>query len=122
MQSEIFLSTIMDFNKTQNGLLLNNYRWDIKTLGFAFDEKEAKARRKKVQQEADFYGAMDGAGKFVKGDSIAGIIITCVNLIGGIILIIAFVKNMILNTKSNVMIITKFFVSIIKLQKHFIGK
>ena len=50
------------------------------------NDTEAKARRKKVQQEADFYGAMDGAGKFVKGDSIAGIIITCVNLIGGIIL------------------------------------
>ena len=50
------------------------------------NEAEAKARRKKVQQEADFYGAMDGAGKFVKGDSIAGIIITFINLIGGIIL------------------------------------
>lgn len=50
------------------------------------NEAEAKERRKKVQQEADFYGAMDGAGKFVKGDSIAGIIITFVNLIGGIIL------------------------------------
>lgn len=50
------------------------------------NEAEAKARRKKVQQEADFYGAMDGAGKFVKGDSIAGIIITFVNLLGGIIL------------------------------------
>lgn len=50
------------------------------------NDTEAKARRKKVQQEADFYGAMDGAGKFVKGDSIAGIIITCVNLLGGIIL------------------------------------
>lgn len=50
------------------------------------NEAEAKARRKKVQQESDFYGAMDGAGKFVKGDSIAGIIITFINLIGGIIL------------------------------------
>jgi len=50
------------------------------------NEAEAKERRKKVQQEADFYGAMDGAGKFVKGDSIAGIVITFINLIGGIIL------------------------------------
>jgi len=50
------------------------------------NEEEAKIRRKNVQREADFYGAMDGAGKFVKGDSIAGIIITCVNLIGGVIL------------------------------------
>jgi len=50
------------------------------------NEEEAKLRRKNVQREADFYGAMDGAGKFVKGDSIAGIIITFINLIGGIIL------------------------------------
>jgi len=50
------------------------------------NEEEAKIRRKNVQREADFYGAMDGAGKFVKGDSIAGIIITFINLIGGIIL------------------------------------
>lgn len=49
-------------------------------------EEEAKIRRKNVQRESDFYGAMDGAGKFVKGDSIAGIIITCINLIGGVIL------------------------------------
>ena len=44
------------------------------------NEDEAKIRRKNVQREADFYGAMDGAGKFVKGDSIAGIIITFINL------------------------------------------
>ena len=50
------------------------------------NEEEAKIRRKNVQREADFYGAMDGAGKFVKGDSIAGIIITFINLIGGVIL------------------------------------
>jgi len=50
------------------------------------NEEEAKFRRKNIQREADFYGAMDGAGKFVKGDSIAGIIITFVNLLGGVIL------------------------------------
>lgn len=50
------------------------------------DELGAKDRRKKLQQEADFYGAMDGAMKFVKGDSIAGIIITLINIIGGIII------------------------------------
>lgn len=47
-------------------------------------EDEAKARRKEIQDESSFYGAMDGASKFVKGDAIAGIIITVINLIGGI--------------------------------------
>ena len=47
------------------------------------DEVTATARRIKVQKEADFYGAMDGASKFVRGDAIAGIIITLVNVIGG---------------------------------------
>ncbi len=47
------------------------------------DEASATARRLKVQKEADFYGAMDGASKFVRGDAIAGILITLVNIIGG---------------------------------------
>ncbi|MBW2708823.1 MAG: flagellar biosynthesis protein FlhA [Deltaproteobacteria bacterium] len=47
-------------------------------------EKEAKERRKEISQEADFYGAMDGASKFVKGDAIAGIIITLINIVGGL--------------------------------------
>lgn len=47
------------------------------------DEKEAKTRREQLSQEADFYGAMDGASKFVKGDAIAAIIITIVNIAGG---------------------------------------
>lgn len=47
-------------------------------------EAEARARRRTISQEADFYGAMDGASKFVKGDAIAGIIIGIVNLLGGI--------------------------------------
>ncbi len=46
-------------------------------------ENDAKERRKKVQREADFYGAMDGASKFVKGDAIAGIIITIINIVAG---------------------------------------
>ncbi|HHY11833.1 MAG TPA: flagellar biosynthesis protein FlhA [Firmicutes bacterium] len=46
-------------------------------------EEEARERRRAVEQEADFYGAMDGASKFVKGDAIAGLIITAVNLLGG---------------------------------------
>ncbi|MBW3083910.1 Flagellar biosynthesis protein FlhA [Austwickia sp. TVS 96-490-7B] len=49
------------------------------------DENEARRRRKEVASEADFYGAMDGASKFVKGDAIAAIVITLVNLIGGLI-------------------------------------
>ena len=47
-------------------------------------EEEAKKRRREVQMQADFYGAMDGASKFVKGDAIAGIIITAINLTAGI--------------------------------------
>ncbi|HWL43418.1 MAG TPA: flagellar biosynthesis protein FlhA [Ilumatobacter sp.] len=47
---------------------------------------EAKQRRREVADEADFYGAMDGASKFVKGDAIAGLVITLVNLIGGLII------------------------------------
>ncbi|TDT50596.1 flagellar biosynthesis protein FlhA [Fonticella tunisiensis] len=49
-------------------------------------EEEAKLRRKKLQQEADFYGSMDGASKFVKGDAIAGIVIVIINIVGGIII------------------------------------
>jgi flagellar biosynthesis protein FlhA len=48
------------------------------------DADEAKARRKKVATEAEFFGAMDGASKFVRGDAIAGLIITGLNLVGGI--------------------------------------
>ncbi len=47
------------------------------------DEREAQRRRAEVTSQADFYGAMDGASKFVRGDAIAGIIITLINLIGG---------------------------------------
>ncbi|WP_300223298.1 flagellar biosynthesis protein FlhA [uncultured Helicobacter sp.] len=50
------------------------------------DEHEAKRRRDALAQEADFYGAMDGASKFVKGDAIAGIIITVVNILGGFLI------------------------------------
>lgn len=50
------------------------------------DEQEAKRRRVAIQREADFYGTMDGASKFVKGDAIAGIIITVINIVGGLII------------------------------------
>ncbi|MEW9667651.1 flagellar biosynthesis protein FlhA [Ammoniphilus sp. 3BR4] len=49
-------------------------------------EHEARDRRRKVEREADFYGAMDGASKFVKGDAIAGIIILLINVLGGFII------------------------------------
>ncbi len=47
------------------------------------DEREARIRRDEIAQEADFYGAMDGASKFIRGDAIAGIVITIVNIVGG---------------------------------------
>jgi flagellar biosynthesis protein FlhA len=47
------------------------------------NEAQARERRQKIEQEADFYGAMDGASKFVRGDAIAGIVITVINIIGG---------------------------------------
>lgn len=67
------------------------------------NEEEAKTRRSNVQREADFYGSMDGATKFVKGDAIMSIITTLVNLIGGVI--IGMVRgggdfNSVLNTYS----------------------
>ena len=49
-------------------------------------EAEALSKREKIQQDADFYGSMDGASKFVRGDAIAGIFITVVNIIGGILI------------------------------------
>ncbi|WP_035268356.1 flagellar biosynthesis protein FlhA [Desulfitibacter alkalitolerans] len=49
-------------------------------------EQEAKERRETIQKEADFFGAMDGSSKFVKGDAIAGIIIVIVNILGGLII------------------------------------
>ncbi len=48
------------------------------------NEEQARKRRKEIEQEADFYGSMDGASKFVRGDAIAGIIITIVNIVGGL--------------------------------------
>ncbi len=50
------------------------------------NESEARARRHEIGREADFYGAMDGASKFVRGDAIAGIIILLVNLVGGVLI------------------------------------
>lgn len=50
------------------------------------NQDEAKARREDIAQEADFYGSMDGASKFVKGDAVAGLLILAINIIGGIVI------------------------------------
>ena len=50
------------------------------------NEEQAKERRRKLERETDFYGTMDGASKFVKGDATAGIVITIVNIVGGLII------------------------------------
>lgn len=55
------------------------------------DEAGARARRKQIKKEADFYGAMDGASKFVKGDAVASILIIAVNIIGGFV--VGFMRN-----------------------------
>jgi len=57
------------------------------------DEKEARIRRQNLTKEADFYGAMDGAAKFIRGDAIAGLIITGINILGGFAIGVAQ-KNM----------------------------
>ncbi|MGA1598943.1 MAG: flagellar biosynthesis protein FlhA [bacterium] len=49
------------------------------------DEKEAKDRRSRIQRESDYFGALDGASKFVRGDAIAGLIITSINILGGLL-------------------------------------
>ncbi|ROZ63182.1 flagellar biosynthesis protein FlhA [Ramlibacter sp. WS9] len=54
-------------------------------MGF-IDQAEAQRRRKQIEKEAGFYGAMDGASKFVKGDAIAGIIILLINIVGGLLI------------------------------------
>ncbi|MEX2600495.1 MAG: flagellar biosynthesis protein FlhA [Balneolaceae bacterium] len=55
------------------------------SAGLISDE-EAKQRREEISREADFYGAMDGASKFVRGDVIAGLLITCINIVAGLII------------------------------------
>jgi flagellar biosynthesis protein FlhA len=55
----------------------------------AIDEKEARRRRKQLEDEGGFFGAMDGASKFVRGDAIAGLLVTFINIIGGMIIGVA---------------------------------
>jgi flagellar biosynthesis protein FlhA len=59
---------------------------DLERQNGALTEEQARAKQKKIQKEVDFYGAMDGASKFVQGDVRAGLAITAINLIGGIII------------------------------------
>ncbi len=63
-------------------------------------EDEARRRRKAVEQEADFFGSMDGASKFVRGDAVAGLLITAVNLFGGLIIGVAQ-RNMSLSSAAS---------------------
>ena len=70
------------------------------------DDKSAQHRRKTVQQEADFYGSMDGASKFVRGDAIAGILITMINIIGGLIIGVVVHGMSVVNAIQNYTILT----------------
>ncbi len=65
---------------------------DAELSSGAIDEAEAQRRRQRLLRESEFYGAMDGASKFVRGDAIAGLIITMINLIGGVTIGVA--RNM----------------------------
>jgi flagellar biosynthesis protein FlhA len=56
---------------------------DAELSAGVINEEQARTRRRKVEQEADFYGAMDGASKFVRGDAIAAVLITLINVLGG---------------------------------------
>ena len=63
---------------------------DAEVHAGAIDAETARRKRALVQREADFYGAMDGAGKFVKGDAIAALVIVALNLLGGVVVGIAY--------------------------------
>ena len=70
------------------------------------DEDEAKERRKTITREAEFHGSMDGAAKFVRGDAIAGIIITIINIIGGFIIGVLQQKMSIISAAQNYTLLT----------------
>ena len=69
-------------------------------------EEEAKKRRRDLEREMDFYGTMDGASKFVKGDATAGIIITVINIVGGLIIGVAMLKMNIMTATQTYTILT----------------
>jgi flagellar biosynthesis protein FlhA len=70
------------------------------------DEGEAKARRAMITREAEFHGSMDGAAKFVRGDAIAGIIITVINIIGGFIIGVLQQKMSVIDAAQNYTLLT----------------
>jgi flagellar biosynthesis protein FlhA len=70
------------------------------------DEDEAKARRALITREAEFHGSMDGAAKFVRGDAIAGIIITIINIIGGFIIGVLQQKMSVIDAAQNYTLLT----------------
>ncbi len=70
------------------------------------NDEEAKARRRKIEREMNFYGTMDGASKFVKGDATAGIVITIVNIVGGLIIGMIQLKMNFLNAVSTYTLLT----------------
>ena len=70
------------------------------------DENEAKERRITITREAEFHGAMDGAAKFVRGDAIAGIIITVINILGGFIIGVLQQKMSVINAAQNYTLLT----------------
>src|SRR5882672_1938335 len=72
----------------------------------SINEETARARRRAIQQEADFYGAMDGASKFVKGDAIAAIIIMAINIVGGFVIGVVQLKMQLGDALSTYTILT----------------
>src|SRR4030081_823037 len=72
----------------------------------AINDETARNRRRKVQQEADFYGAMDGASKFVKGDAIAAIVIMIINIVGGFVIGVLQLKMQMADALSTYTILT----------------
>src|SRR5450756_2109601 len=69
-------------------------------------DKEAKRRRLKISREADFYGSMDGASKFVRGDAVAGIMIVLINIFGGLIIGVWQQGMPLMNALSNYTLLT----------------
>ena len=69
------------------------------------DEDMARARREKIQYEADFHGAMDGASKFIKGDAIAGLLVTFINVIGGIIIGVLTMQDKSIGEVANIFVL-----------------
>ena len=70
------------------------------------NEDQARARRTKLEDESSFYGAMDGASKFVRGDAIAGLLITLINIVGGIVIGVAMQDMTLANAASTYTLLT----------------